>query len=268
MTLKRSEVRFLHRAQMRIEVIYETPDFLAVNKPAGLLVHPTKLRIKNAELRIEEPTLTDWLLKHYPEIENVGDSSVGGQVILNRPGIVHRLDKDTSGVILICRNQNFFEYAKKLFQDHQIKKTYLALVWGKLEPKTGIIKKPISIKTGAIKRTVWHGKAEKEAITEYEVIKFLKSKVYKDEEQFFSLVKVMPKTGRTHQIRVHLASIGHPIVGDSLYGQKSNSFDLKRQFLHAESLEFTLPSGGRIKIETELPEDLKNVLEELDGQNK
>lgn len=235
---------------MKIEIIYETPDFLAVNKPAGLLVHP----VKNSK----EPALTDWLLKKYPEIKEVGDDPK------IRPGIVHRLDKDTSGVILICRNQKFFEYAKNLFQEHKIKKNYLALAHGKVVPEKGIIKKSIRIKNGSIKRTIWHGKGEKEAITEYKVIKILKK--INGKEQSFSLLKMSPKTGKTHQIRVHLASIGHPIVGDSLYGPKENPFGLKRQFLHAESLEFNSTNGSRIKIESELPDDLKNILDKLSGE--
>ena len=228
---------------MKIEVIYETPDFAAINKPAGLLVHP----VKNSP----EPALTDWLLKKYPEIKNVGDEPE------TRPGIVHRLDKDTSGVILICRNQEFFNYAKKLFQEHKIKKKYLALAYGEIKPKSSVIEKPIMIKSGSVKRTIHKGKDEKVAITEYKVLKYLKN---------FSLVEASPRTGRTHQIRVHLASIGHPIIGDSLYGPKDNPLGLKRQFLHAESLEFSSKNGERIKIEAELPDDLKNVIKQLNEE--
>ena len=177
-----------------------------------------------------------------------------------RPGIVHRLDKDTSGVILIAKNQRYFEYLKKLFQTGQIKKTYLALVWGEVKPKTGEIAKPISLKSGGVKRTVWKGKMEKEAITEYKVIKSIKYQISNIKEEVFSLVEAMPKTGRTHQIRIHLASIGHPIVGDSLYGKKTNPFGLARQFLHAESLEFPVEEKRMIKVEAELSEELKNIL--------
>lgn len=232
-------------------VVYEDENFIAVNKPAGLLVHSTAVS--------KEPTLVDWVLKKYPEIKNVGDNPE------IRPGIVHRLDKDTSGVILIARNQRYFEYLKNLFQTRQIKKNYSALTWGKVEPKTGIIEKPIAIKSGTVKRTVWMKKSKdaKEAVTEYRVLKY-----FKRDNLFFSFLRVMPKTGRTHQIRIHLASIGHPIVGDSLYGKKDNPFGLKRQFLHAESLEFSasegrLPAGrhGRIKIEAELPKELKNLID-------
>lgn len=239
---------------MDLKIIYEDKNFLAINKPAGLLVHQINLK--------PEYTLVDWLIKRYPDIKGVGDAPE------IRPGIVHRLDKDTSGVILIARNQKYFEYLKELFspygrQGKQIKKTYLALVWGEVKQKTGEIIKPISLKSGGVKRTVWKGKMEKEAITEYKVIKSIKYKVSSIKEEVFSLVKVIPKTGRTHQIRIHLASIGHPIVGDSLYGSKTNPFNLERQFLHAESLEFPIEEGRMIKIEAELPEDLQNVLSGL-----
>ena len=273
---KGMRVRLSPRAPMKEQItpIYEDKNFLAVYKPAGLLVH----RVLSSKYQApQENTLVDWLIKKYPEIKNVGDPSAlrpaqgrlkqsreatsSGQVNL-RPGIVHRLDRETSGVILIAKNQKYFEYLKNLFQTRQIKKTYLALVWGKVEPKMGVIEKPIRLKSGTIKRTVWQGKMEKEAITEYKVIKFLKLKVDKG-EKIFSLVKVMPKTGRTHQIRVHLASISHPIVGDTLYGTKKNPFNLERQFLHAESLEFSLENGRRIKIEAGLPEELKSILKRL-----
>ncbi|MFA5084130.1 MAG: RluA family pseudouridine synthase [Candidatus Paceibacterota bacterium] len=228
-----------------ISLIYETRDFIAVNKPAGVLVHP----IKDSR----EETLVDWVLKRYPEVKNVGDDPA------IRPGIVHRLDRDTSGVILIARNQEFFEYLKNLFKTHQIKKTYLALVWGKLEPKSGEINAPIGIKSGTIKRTVWQKRAKdlKEAITEYKVKKYFKD---------FSLVELNPKTGRTHQIRIHLASVNHPVVGDKLYGFKKTEmpFDLSRQFLHAFSLEFSAADGHRIKIEAELPEELGMIIDTLE----
>jgi 23S rRNA pseudouridine1911/1915/1917 synthase len=244
---------------VKIEVIYETPDFLAINKPAGVLVH----KIEVSKLKVSEETLVDWLLENYPEIKNVGDNPK------IRPGIIHRLDRDTSGVILVCRNQIFFNYAKKLFQEHKIKKNYLALVWGRLKLRTGTIEKPIAIKSGTIKRTTWRGRDEKTAITAYQVLKYLKYNGYSsivNKVLWFSLVKVQPKTGRTHQIRVHLASIGHFVVGDPLYEHKENPFGLKRQFLHAESLEFSLENGQRIKIEAELPNDLKSVIEKLNEE--
>jgi 23S rRNA pseudouridine1911/1915/1917 synthase len=243
------------------QILYGDRNFLAINKPAGLLVHKVS-GIKRQASSVD--TLADWLLKKYPKIKNVGDDPK------TRPGIVHRLDKDTSGVILVARNQKYFEYLKKLFSasggQPQIKKTYLALVWGKLEPRKGIIEKPIKMKTGAVKRTVWKGKMEKEAITEYEVLKYLEYSsllTIDNKALYFSFVRVLPKTGRTHQIRIHFASIGHPVVGDSLYGKRENPFELTRQFLHAESLEFSSEDGRRIKIEAELPRELRLILQKL-----
>lgn len=230
-----------------INLIFEDKNFIAVNKPAGLLVHATK--------NSNELTLVDWLIKKYPEIKNnVGDNTE------ERPGIVHRLDRDTSGVILIPKNQNYFEYLKKLFQNHLIKKNYLALVFGKIKEQQGIIDKPVSIMAKTVKRTVHAGKMAKEAITEYKTLQ-----IFKKDKDFFTLLKVMPKTGRTHQIRVHLASIGHPIVGDKLYGKKNNPLNLNRQFLHAESIEFNLENGQRIKIEADLPNELRDIILELEN---
>ena len=252
----------------KLEIIYQDKNLIAVNKPAGLLVHPTATSA--------EKTLTDWLIKKYPEIKNVGDDPK------NRPGIVHRLDKDTSGIIVIARNQKYFDYLKNLFQEHKIKKTYLALVWGAVKNKTGIIEKPIFLKPGTTKRTVHKGKMEKPAVTEYEVLKFFnpyKSAIHPHKSATFSYLKVIPKTGRTHQIRVHLASIGHPVVGDSLYGPKKPDlrlpavsgvepskgipFKLDRQFLHAKSLEFNLSEKQRIKLEADLPQELQKILDFL-----
>ncbi|OGG43141.1 hypothetical protein A3G50_01825 [Candidatus Jorgensenbacteria bacterium RIFCSPLOWO2_12_FULL_42_11] len=256
-----------------ISLIYETKDFIAVNKPAGVLVHPIKDPISKIQ-DSREKTLVDWVLERFPEVKNVGDLPADRQVVNSRPGIVHRLDRDTSGVILIARNQAFFEYLKNLFKTHQIKKTYLALAWGKLEPKSGIIKIPIGIKTGTIKRTVWRQKAKdiKEAITEYRVLKNFKYNVPDVAAPLdFSLVELTPKTGRTHQIRIHLAALNHPVVGDNLYGFKKLSLgklgiDLDRQFLHALSLEFNLVAGRRIRIEAELPDELKRIIDTLNGK--
>jgi len=234
----------------KIGVIYENDNFLAVYKPAGLLVHGTI----NSK---DEPTLVSWLLNNYPEVKNVGDEPE------TRPGIVHRLDRDTSGIVLIARNQEYFDKLKAFFQSHSIKKNYLALVWGEVKQKQGIIKKAIRLKRGTVKRTVWSGAMEKEAITEYKVLKYF-VREENNKEQKFSLLEVSPKTGRTHQIRVHLNSIGHPVVGDKLYGSKKTSgfFNLNRLFLHAESLEFSL-DGSRFKFESDPPEELKNILDKF-----
>lgn len=231
---------------MEIPVIYKDPNLLVLNKPAGLLTHPSGQKA-------EEPSVAGWLLKNYPEARSVGDDPV------TRPGIVHRLDKETSGALVVARNQETFDYLKSLFQKHLAQKTYLALVFGKLAAKEGVINKPIGIKSGSVKRSIHSSKMSKEAITEYRVVKFLKLG-----GKEFTLLSVTPKTGRTHQIRVHLAAIGHPVMGDKLYGGKRSKLaGLERQFLHAQSLEFTMPGGERMKFEADLPEDLKSFLKSV-----
>lgn len=234
---------------MEPRIIYEDKNFLAVDKPPGLLVHPIRLESNGAgpTASSKERTLVDWLLKRYPEIRKVGDPG--------RPGIVHRLDRDTSGILLIAKNQEYFEYLKNLFQKRLIKKTYRALVYGELIPKRGVVKKDIKVKSGTTKRTVFKGRGERTAVTEYRVLKYLDG---------FSWIEVIPLTGRTHQIRVHLSSIGHPVVGDKLYGPKNPKgvglLNVNRQVLHAYSLEFSPALGKRLKLAVSLPGDIKAAL--------
>ena len=228
----------------QVSIIYEDRNFIAVNKPAGLLVHKT--------VKGEGPTLVDWLTARYPELKTVGDDPKA------RPGIVHRLDKETSGILLVAKTQECFDYLKLLFKNQEIKKTYLALVLGRVTPKTGVIDKPIGLKTGTVKRTVHSKKLLKEATTAYRVLEYSKNK---DNE--FSFLELRPQTGRTHQLRVHLASINHPIVGDRLYGRKLQPKWVSRLMLHAYSLEFSPLQGGRLKLEAESPEDFQSIMHNL-----
>ncbi len=231
-------------------IIYEDENFLAIDKPAGLMVHHAKIGA-GKERKETEPTLTDWLLGKYPEIKNVGDDTV------LRPGIVHRLDKETSGVILLPKNQEYFEYLKSLFKTGDIKKTYIALVFGTPKNNEGIINAPIGIKNGTLKRSVHSRKMAKSAVTEYKVLKTISLPDKDGKEALFSFVEVFPKTGRTHQIRVHLASIGHSIVGDALYGPKKQPEWATRMMLHAKLLEFAPKPGHSLKIEAETPRDFE-----------
>lgn len=227
---------------MNIPVIYENNDVIVIDKPAGLLVHPTDKK--------EKDTLIDFLINKCPQIKSVGNSP-------ERPGIVHRLDKKTSGLMVIAKNQNTFEWLKKQFQERKIEKKYLALVIGKFKDKMGIIAKSISRsrKRGNSQTTTPIGK-RREAITRYEVIK---------EFPNYTLLEVVPKTGRTHQIRVHLASIGHPIAGDEKYKFKRQLCprNLKRQFLHATYLKFQMPNGEIKEFHSGLPTDLKTVINSM-----
>ncbi len=219
-------------------VIYEEEDFLVINKPAGLIVHPVK---------DGEESVVSWLLAQYPEVATVGDDPE------NRAGIVHRLDRDTSGVMIIPRTQEAFLFFKNLFQTKTVHKAYMALVYGVPKEARGIVDKPIGLNSGTVKRTVHvkNAKMVKDAVTDYEVIKS-----FEIEGVQVSLVRVSPRTGRTHQIRVHMASINCPIVGDTLYGPKKQAIRISRQFLHADSIEFPTPRGNRLTVSADMPEEL------------
>jgi len=227
------------------KIIYEDKGFLVLNKPAGLQVHAAKIARGAGDAREQEPTLVDWFVKNYPEVKTVGDDPE------LRPGIVHRLDKATSGIMVVARDQKTFQYLKSLFQSHEIKKTYLATVIGQPKEKQGVIDVPIGIKSGTLKRSVRSAKMAKAAITDYKVLKTFVRDGADGKEAKFSLLEVSPKTGRTHQIRVHLASIGHPVVGDHLYGPKKQPAWAGRLMLHALSIEFTAEDGKRMKFEAE-----------------
>lgn len=233
-------------------MVYETPDFLVVYKPSGVLVHSVKGG-ERAEGR--SGVLTDWLLENYPEVGVVGDDPNG------RPGIVHRLDKETSGVLLVARNQDAFLDLKSMFQRGEVKKQYKTLVWGELKGR-GVIDKPIGLISGSVRRSVSgrNMKMIKPALTEYKSLG-----VYDFNGEKFSLLDVFIKTGRTHQIRVHLNSIHHPVLGDQLYGKKKDPWGLSRQFLHAESLEFLWGKDGhKVRVEADMPGDLEGILKSLE----
>jgi 23S rRNA pseudouridine1911/1915/1917 synthase len=223
-------------------VIYEDKDILVINKPTGLPVH--------ADGKHERPTLVDWLLLNYPEIKGVGETqTLHDGTIIERPGIVHRIDAGTSGALVVARNQKSFDYLKKQFQNREVKKVYRAFVYGPLKDERGIIDKPIASSRGGkgprSARTL-HGK-EREAQTAYHVIKNGKEAAY---------IEAFPKTGRTHQIRVHFSAIQHPIVADPLYApSRSKILGFTRLALHALSLTFMRPDGREVTFEAPLPAD-------------
>jgi 23S rRNA pseudouridine1911/1915/1917 synthase len=235
-------------------VVYEDHDLLVINKPAGLLTHPI-----NRKDRSE--SVVGWLIKKYPEISKVRDQEGAhfGQWVDLRPGIVHRLDRDTSGLLIIAKNQKSFDYLKKEFQKRGIKKTYLALVFGQLKNGEGKIESPIA-KLKNKQTTQIHGKQElkeKSAITKYKVIG-----KYNLNNSTYNLLQIEPLTGRTHQIRIHLKSIGHPVVCDPLYSPKKSVCPAKlgRLFLHAWKLFFTTPSGKALSLEVDLPQELEDFI--------
>lgn len=224
-----------------IEILYEDENILAVNKPTGIMVHN--------DGRTNERTIADWMLENYPESKDVGEKL--GEDIL-RPGIVHRLDKDTSGVLLLAKTSKGHAHLKKQFQDRSIEKEYRTFTYGNIKEERGVIEKPIGKSRSDFRQ--WsssdNARGEKrEAKTVFEVLK-------RSSNKDLTYLAVFPKTGRTHQIRVHLKSIYHPIVSDGLYAPKREKLlGFKRLALHAFSIKFKNCECKEIKIEAALPED-------------
>ncbi|MDX9830232.1 MAG: RluA family pseudouridine synthase [Anaerolineae bacterium] len=242
-------VQELRPEAIPLHVVYEDDALLVVDKPAGMVVHPAPGHTGG--------TLANALLAHSPALAGLDLPSSE-----QRPGIVHRLDRDTSGLILLAKTEKVQRALQQQFKDRRVDKAYLALVHGHLQPAWGRIEAPIGRDPQHRQRmAVLPG--GREAVTEYHVL-----------EQFawqtgpaagmYSLVKAEPRTGRTHQIRVHLASVGHAVVGDPVYGRRRTHLPLERQFLHAGHLGFQHPvTGQRLELDTPLPADLAGVLELL-----
>jgi len=230
---------------MNIEIIKETKDYIIINKPSGLTVH-------KANEGYPLPTLADFLLEKYPELKNVGESEL-------RPGIVHRLDKDTSGLMIIARTQEGFLYFKDLFKERKIIKKYLGLVHGNIYSDIIIENKIGRSRSNKSKFCVTDSDKAKEAITEVKVIQNYKK---------FCLIEATIKTGRTHQIRIHMQSISRYVAGDSVYKPKSIKIPnkLNRLFLQSYYLEFIDIYGDKQKIKLELDEELKNFLKTLENE--
>src|SRR3989338_1243738 len=238
---------------MNLSIIYQDNDIVVVNKPAGISVH------KGVAEKGE--TLADWLVEKFPEMKKVGDEPE------LRPGIVHRLDKDTSGVLVAARNQKSFEFLKDQFQKREVVKKYLALMEGNLKNNNGVIALPIGRSKSDFRKKLASDSAKgelREAVTEYKVLERFGNVEHSMSNigHPYTLVEAYPKTGRTHQIRVHFKAIDHPVVCDHPYGGKRMTcpYGLARHFLHANFLEFVSPSGARLKLEADLPEDLEKVL--------
>jgi len=230
----------------KINIIYEDSDAIVLDKPAGIPVH--------GAASYKGPTIVDFLIRHYPEIKNVGEDKT-------RPGIVHRLDKDTSGLLIAAKNNESFQFLKNQFKNRLAKKTYTALVYGNVPESEGAIDLRIGrSKSDPKKQTVIDsGKKEnmrsRDALTLYKVKKRLDG---------YTLIEAEPKTGRMHQIRVHLKALGHPIAGDKKYCSKKYSAfepELQRQFLHASRLEIELPTAGKKAFTSEIPQDLAEFLD-------
>lgn len=227
---------YLTPQQIPLDIIFEDEDLLVLNKPAGLTVHPAPGHPDN--------TLINALLAHLPSLPEGSDSL--------RPGIVHRLDKDTSGLMLIAKNSHSLAALSEQFKERSVNKIYLVLVKGHLTPKEGIIEAPIG-RDPSDRKKMAVVSSGREAKSKYTVEKYIGS---------FTLIRVKLETGRTHQIRVHFAAIGFPVVGDNTYGVKQAG--VHRQFIHAHKLSFTSPKSGKImEFTAELPPDLKKSLKAI-----
>ena len=225
--------------EMDLDIVYEDEDVLVVNKEKGIVVHPAPGNYTG--------TLVNGILHHCSDL-----SGINGVI---RPGIVHRIDKDTSGILVIAKNDEAHNDLAAQFKEHSIKREYYALVEGKFSKVSGTIDKPISRdKKERIKMAI--NSDGKRAVTHYEVLE--------QYDKGVSLVKCTLETGRTHQIRVHMASIGHPLVGDLVYGYKRQKFNIEGQALHAKTLGFIHPRTKEyMEFTSELPNYFKELLEKL-----
>jgi 23S rRNA pseudouridine1911/1915/1917 synthase len=269
---------------MKIKIIYEDKDVVVIDKPSGISVH--------SDGKTKEKTISDWFIKKYPKSKNVGESIFFEGKEIKKPGIVHRLDRETSGVLILVKNEKTYDFLKEQFQNRKIKKTYIAIIEGWPKNDQGIINKPIGRSPTDFRRRLAGRGARgelREAITEYKVLKRFKTMAWQNPlegrclgvlaerslsarrparvppKEFampFSLLEIYPKTGRTHQIRVHLKFLNYPIVCDSLYNPKG--FYLKeigRLALHAKSIEFKNLKGKNIKVESPIPKEFTKILE-------
>ncbi len=230
-----------------LKIIHEDDKLLVVDKPAGIAV------LREGPLKPEEETVAELLYGQYPELQRLGEKY--------RYGIVHRLDKDTSGLLLVAKTKEAFEFLQKQFQARNVEKKYICLVAGPIKEDKGVIHTLLERSPGDRRKQKASpldegNSGEREALSEYQVLQRYEG---------YILLEVAPKTGRKHQIRAHMAYLQHPIVGDRLYGFKNQPAPqgLTRQFLHASYLKIPTPDGGTKDFTSELPKDLAQVLEKL-----
>jgi 23S rRNA pseudouridine1911/1915/1917 synthase len=237
-TIPAREPQPLKAETIPLDIIYHDDQLVVVNKPPGMVVHPATGHPTG--------TLVNALLARFEQLARVGGR--------HRPGIVHRLDKDTSGLVVVALTEGARLHIKHQFQERTVRKVYIALTAGVVSPPHGIIAAPIGRDPRNRKKMAVLPDG-REAITEFHTLEVLGS---------HTLIQALPKTGRTHQIRVHLAFLGYPLAGDTTYGRKRESLPLDRQFLHAYELTFTLPSTKEEKTFTApIPPDLGQVLRSL-----
>jgi 23S rRNA pseudouridine1911/1915/1917 synthase len=240
---------------MQPTILYENTDFLVINKPAGLVVHGDGKHV--------EPTVMDWFLEHYPESKDVGEPMEiefeGETIPVERSGIVHRIDRDTSGCLLLAKNQETFEYLKQQFQDHTIKKKYVAVVYGWIKNDRGIIDEPLGRSTSNIR--AWTTKRGARGVLRPAITRYVIHKRFEYQGEKYTVVDLYPQTGRTHQLRVHMLYLGHPMVADPLYASSKDSLlPITRTALHAERVSLLDMNNKEIEITAPLPADLAKIV--------
>lgn len=229
-----------------LDIVYEDNDILVVNKQKGLVVHPANGN--------PDGTLVNAIMAHCKD----SLSGIGGEL---RPGIVHRLDKDTSGLLIIAKNDKAHIQVSQQIKDREVKKTYIALVRGTIVEDEATINMPIGRSTKDRKKMAVT-KNGKEAVTHFKVLNR-----YTTNKESYTLLEIKIDTGRTHQIRVHMAEIGHPVIGDGVYSNGKNEFGVEGQCLHARRLEFVHPiTGKEMKLEAPLPEYFQKIIEQLESK--
>ncbi len=246
-TVKKTKKTLTFPKTLEPKIIFEDKNLLVINKPVGILVHA-----RDEQLLDQEPTIVHWLLKKYPTIKKIGDNPI------LRPGIVHRLDKEASGVMVVAKTSAAFDFLKNQFKNREVKKEYLAWVYGQLSKNWDTISFPIGrsreegrMAARPISTTKEENQPGKEAVTEYEVLQI---------EPHKTLVKVMPKTGRTHQIRVHFFALNHPLIGDPLYQSKSfKTIPSERLLLHAHKLTFKNLEGEEQTFTAPIPKKFSPI---------
>ncbi len=265
----------LHAEKIPLDILFENRDLIVINKPAGMVVHPAAGHASH--------TLVNAILAYSPKL-SVGDDDAATRgetrkhslstvprvdAAIERAGIVHRLDRDTSGIIVVAKNDVAMRDLQAQFKSRAVKKTYLALVKGKVSPPRGMIDAPVGRdpKHREKMKVLTRG-TRRDAVTVYHTLTVLHPErsrmAAQSKDNAYTLVQAEPQTGRTHQIRVHLAFLGFPVVADEMYGKKQNALGLARQFLHAWKIAFDLPRNGkRVTFIAPLPEDLRQVLDHL-----
>lgn len=237
-------------SKLKIEILYRDKDLLVFNKPAGLITHP--------DGRTDEPSLSEWLAKKFPETIGVGEPFERDGIVIQKPGIVHRLDRETSGAIVVARNQKSFLNLKEQFQNREVRKFYHTFVWGELKNDEGKIDRPIG--RNAKDARLWSAQrgakgAMREALTLYRVLW---------RGRGISFVETEPKTGRTHQIRVHFKAINYPVICDKLYSPNRGCvLGFGRTALHSRKIEFKNLAGEIVSVEAPYPADFKKAMKEL-----